>query len=107
MRDGRDARACNLTSVRLGASSNARCLVERKALGCSGGDALRIGDGDAWSGCPLVLMDESAEDVATGNDISTRRDQVGDRLGELQATVWSRLVVVADVLVEHRFEMSP
>ena len=33
-------------------------------------------------------------------------DRVGDWLGELQATVWSRLVVVADVLVEHRLEMS-
>ncbi len=64
-------------------------------------------DRHEWSGGPLVLMDKSAEDGATGNDISARRDQIEDRLAELRATVWSRLVVVADVLVEHLFEMSP
>jgi hypothetical protein len=105
MRDGRDARACHLTSVRLGASSNARCLVESAAPGRSGGDALRPADVDSWSGSPLVLVDESPEDVATDNGTAARRDQMRDRLGELQATVWSRLVV-ADVLVEHRFEMK-
>jgi hypothetical protein len=62
--------------------------------------ALRVADGDVWSGGTLVLVDESAQDVATGNGIAARRDQITDRLGELQATVWSRLVVLADVLVE-------
>jgi hypothetical protein len=31
---------------------------------------------------------------------------VGNWLGELQATMWSRLVVVTEVLVEHRLETS-
>jgi hypothetical protein len=52
-------------------------------------------------------VDESAEDVAMGNGTAGRRDEVRYRLSELQATVWSRIVVVADVLVEHRTEMSP
>ena len=35
----------------------------------------------------------------------TRRHRTPDRLGELKAAMWSRFVVVPDVLVEHRFEV--
>lgn len=52
-------------------------------------------------------MDDAAEDVTASDRAAVgSANRVGDWLGELQATVWSRLVVVADVLVEHRLEMS-
>ena len=52
-------------------------------------------------------MDDAAEDVMASDRAGVgSADRVGDWLGELQATVWSRLVVVTDILVEHRFEMS-
>jgi hypothetical protein len=52
-------------------------------------------------------MDDDAEDVTTSERAAVGSvDGVGDWLGEMQATVWSRLVVVADGLIEHRLEMS-
>jgi hypothetical protein len=107
MRKRTDAGPFNLTTIGAGASSYLRRLVERAALGRNGGDALRFPDGDEPSGSPLVLVDESAQDVATRNGAAGRRDEARDRLGQLQATVWSRFVVVADVLQEHRLKMSP
>ena len=59
------------------------------------------------SGGAFVLVDDTAQDVTTSDRAAVRSaDRVGDWLGEVQATVWSRLVVMADVLVEHRLEMS-
>ena len=52
-------------------------------------------------------MDDAAEDVVTDDGAADDRSSwVGDRLGELKAAVWSRLVVVADVLGEHLVEVS-
>jgi hypothetical protein len=65
---------------------------------------------DVCSGRSLVFVDDAAEDVAAGDGclVDRRaREGTGDRRGELQATMRSRLVVVADVLIEDRFEMSP
>jgi hypothetical protein len=60
--------------------------------------------GDEWSSSPFVLMDDAAEDVAPSDGATVdHRLWAGDRLFELQATVWTSLVVVADVLVECRF----
>jgi hypothetical protein len=101
----RGGRPFNLTTVRLGSQTTLGAWSRGGAepqWRCSQTCGV-----DAWSGSPLVLVDESAQDVATSNGIAGRRDEARDRLRELQATVWSRLVVVADVLVEHRFEMSP
>ena len=53
-------------------------------------------------------MDDAAEDVQAGDGaiVDWREwEGAGDRLSEVQATVWTSLVVVLDVLVEHRFEM--
>ena len=33
-------------------------------------------------------------------------DRVGNRLGEMQAAMWSRFIVVREVFVEHRLKMS-
>src|ERR1035441_5644897 len=47
---------------------------------------------DVWSGSPLVLVDDAAEDVATSNcAASASGDRVGDRVGELQAAMRHRL----------------
>jgi hypothetical protein len=63
---------------------------------------------DVWSGRPVVLVDDAAEDVATSDGLAADRcHRTGDRLGELKAAVWPRLVVVADVLGEHLVEVSP
>jgi hypothetical protein len=53
-------------------------------------------------------VDDVAEDVQAGDGaiVDWREwEGAGDRLSEVQATVWTSLVVVLDVLVEHRFEM--
>ena len=86
-------------------------LSESGVLGSKGLTALPLPEGagsDLWSGSsPVVLADDAAEDVATNDGTATdRRDRGGDRLGELQAAMRSRFVVVPDVLVEHRFEVS-
>ena len=63
---------------------------------------------DLWSGGALVLVDDAAEDVQAGDGaiVDWREwEGAGDRLSEVQATVWTSLVVVLDVLVEHGFEM--
>jgi hypothetical protein len=61
-----------------------------------------------WSGSAGVLVDDAAEDVTTSNSIAPgSSERTRYRLGELKAAMWPRLVVVADVLVEHRFEVSP
>jgi len=52
-------------------------------------------------------VDDAAEDVATSDGLAADRcHRTRDRLGELKAAVWSRLVVVADVLGEHLVEVS-
>jgi regulator of sigma D len=54
-------------------------------------------------------MDDSAEYLSAGDGaiVDLREWKgAGDRLSEVQATVWTSLVVVTDVLVEHRLEMS-
>jgi len=57
---------------------------------------------DVWSGRPVVLVDDAAEDVATSDGLAADRcHRTRDRLGELKAAVWPRLVVVADVLGEY------
>ena len=57
---------------------------------------------DVWSGSSLILVDDPAEDVApsygAAADSYVRAE---DRLGELQAAMRPRLVVVANVLVEY------
>ena len=56
---------------------------------------------------PVVRVDDAAQN-ATTSDVAAvdRRDRVGNRLSEPQATVRSRRVAGADVLVEHRAEVS-
>jgi hypothetical protein len=52
-------------------------------------------------------VDDATEDVtASDRADGGSADRVGNWLGELQATMWSRLVVVTEVLVEDRLEMS-
>jgi hypothetical protein len=52
-------------------------------------------------------VDHATEDVTASDRAAVgSADRVGNWLGELQATMWSRLVVVTEVLVEHRLEMS-
>src|SRR5665213_933531 len=73
-------------------------------------DVSKVTRSDVCSGRSLVFVDDAAEDVAAGDGclVDRRaREGTGDRRGELQATMRSRLVVVADVLIEDRFEMSP
>ena len=61
-----------------------------------------------YSGSAVVLVNDAAEDVTTNDDVTFGSgDRVGNRLGETQAAVWSRFVVVRDVFVEHRLKMSP
>jgi hypothetical protein len=68
---------------------------------------VKIACSDLWSGSgPVVLVDDAAEDIATSDAAADRRYRTLDRLGELQAAMRSLVVVVADVLVEHRFEVS-
>ena len=69
--------------------------------------AVKVARRDLGSGGAVVLVDDAAEDVTASYRAAVgSADRVGDWLGELQATVWSRLVVVTEVLVEHRLEMS-
>ena len=90
------------------ASGNARSPVERgSALLKRRSGAVKVARRDLGSGGALVLVDDAAEDVTAGDRAAVVECyRVGDWLGELQATVWSGLVVVADVLGEQRFEMS-
>ena len=83
-------------------------VTESGVLGSRGAVALpRMPVRDVWSGSPVVLVDDAVEDIATSDGLAADRcHRTGDRLGELKAAVWSRLVVVADVLGEHRFEVS-
>ena len=69
--------------------------------------AVKVAHRNLGSGDAVVLLDDATEDVTVSDRAAVgSADRVGDWLGELQATVWSRPVVVADVLVEHRLEMS-
>jgi hypothetical protein len=69
--------------------------------------AVKVARRDLGSWCAVVLVDDAAEDVtASDRAAAGSADRVGVWLGELQATVWSRLVVVSNVLVEHRLDMS-
>jgi hypothetical protein len=62
---------------------------------------------DTCSGSAVVPVNDAAEDVTTSNGTNVGRGKrAGNRLGPLQPTMWSRFVVVADVRVEHGFEMS-
>jgi len=64
--------------------------------------AAEVAGSDVWSGSSLVLVNDAAKDVATVDSaIVDRHDGPGDRLGELQAAVWTSMVVVPDVLGEH------
>ena len=88
-------------AVTLGRRSNAERSAQ-EAERCRQGCSPRPGSGGA-----VLLVNDAAEDVTASDRAAVGSgDGVGDWLGELQATVWSRLVVVADVLVEHRLEMS-
>ena len=63
---------------------------------------------DTWSGSAVVLVNDAAEDVTTtsnGTNVG-RGKRAGNRLGQLPRTMWCRFVVVADIRVEHGFEMS-
>jgi hypothetical protein len=69
--------------------------------------AVKVAGRDLGSGGAVVLVDDAAEDVTASDSAASRSgDRVGDRLGEPQAAMRPRLVVVANVLVEHGFEMS-
>ena len=60
-----------------------------------------------YSGSAVVLVNDAAEDVTTSDRTTVGAlDRVGNRLGETQAAMWSRFVVVRDVFVEHRLKMS-
>jgi len=90
-----------------GASGRACLLPESGVLGLRSAVALLRMPSDVWSGRPVVLVDDAAEDVATSDGLAADRcHRTRDRLGELKAAVWSRLVVVADVLGEHLVEVS-
>src|SRR5664279_2713057 len=90
-----------------GASGRACLLPESGVLGLRSAVALLRMPSDVWSGRPVVLVDDAAEDVATSDGLAADRcDRTRDRLGELKAAVWPRLVVVADVLGEHLVEVS-
>jgi hypothetical protein len=57
--------------------------------------AVEVARSDLGSGSSLVLVNEAAQDVAASDGAAVESsDRMGDRLGKLQATVWSRLVVV-------------
>jgi hypothetical protein len=54
-------------------------------------------------------VDDAAEDVlaSDGANLGGRKwNAAGDRLSKVQPTVWTSMVVVLDVRIEHRFEMS-
>jgi hypothetical protein len=59
------------------------------------------------SGGAVVLVDDTAEDVTASDRAAlASAGRVGDSPAELQATVSSCVVVVADVLGGHGLEMS-
>jgi hypothetical protein len=59
------------------------------------------------SGSALVLVDDPAEDVATGDlAICDGGRRAGDRLVEIEAAMRPGFVVKAEVLGEHGLEMS-
>src|ERR1035437_3125238 len=90
-----------------GAGGRACLLPESGVLGLRSATALLRMPSDVWLGRPVVLVDDAAEDVATSDGLAADRcHRTRDRLGELKAAVWSRLVVVADVLGEHLVEVS-
>ena len=54
-----------------------------------------------------MLVDDAAEYIVADDPSARfRGHRSGDRWGELEAAMGPRLVVMAEVLVEHRFEMS-
>ena len=73
---------------------------------CALGAVRRADECGCRSGCPLVLVDDAAEDLAPGDlAASDRQLRARHRLGQLQAAVWPRLVVMTEVLDQHDFEM--
>src|ERR1035437_10945207 len=80
-----------------GASGRACLLPESGVLGLRSAVALLRMPGDVWSGSsPVVLVDDAAEDVAMSDGLGADRcHRTRDRLGDLKAAVWPRLVVVA------------
>src|ERR1035441_5171565 len=90
-----------------GASGRACLLPESGVLGLRSAVVLLRMPSDVWSGRPVVLVDDAAEGVATSDGLAADRcHRTLDRLGELKAAVWPRLVVVADVFGEHLVEVS-
>ena len=90
-----------------GASGRACLLPESGVLGLRSAVALLRMPSDVWSGRPVVLVDDAAEEVATSDGPAADRcHRTRDRLGELKAAMRSRFVVVANIPVEDRFEMS-
>src|ERR1035437_9509685 len=90
-----------------GASGRACLLPESGVLGLRSAVALLRMPSDVWSGRPVVLVDDAAEDVAMSDGLGADHcHRTRDRLGELKAAVWPCLVVVADVLGEHLVEVS-
>ena len=58
-------------------------VTESGVLGSRGAVALpRMPVSDVWSGSPVVLVDDAAEDIATNDGAADRRNRAGDRLGE-------------------------
>jgi hypothetical protein len=57
-------------------------------------------------GSPVVLVDDAAEDVAPADLAVVRQLMAGHRGRELTTPVWTSLVVVADEVGEHRFQVT-
>ena len=83
-----------------GASSKLWIVADGNAL-----NAL-LGPGVPASGSPVVLVDDAAEDVAPVDLSGVWLVMARQRGRKLASAVRARLVVVADVEAEHRFEVT-